>query len=118
MNFIGPGGNAHRTLMKLANRLLLIVGHTLGDLALPLMKRQCERIGASMESLTPDDAERLMVPLERVLDGFVSRRKDLEAIMHELKVEIGTERFSEYAPPRARAGPAMGRSAALQPPGG
>ena len=104
--------------MKLANRLLLIVGHTLGDLALPLMTRQCERIGSSMESLSPDDAERLMVPLESVLEGFVSRRKDLEAIMHELKVEIGTERFAEYAPPRAHSGAALGRSSALQPPGG
>ena len=104
--------------MKLANRLLLIVGHTLGDLALPLMTRQCERVGSSMDSLSPDDAERLLGPLESVLEGFVSRRKDLEAIMHELKVEIGAERFAEYAPPRARPTAAVSQPASLQPPGG
>jgi hypothetical protein len=105
--------------MKLAYRLLLVLGHTLGDLALPLMRRQCERVGASMDDMSPEDAVRLLPALERVLEGFVARPKDLDAILHELKVEIGEERFAravgEGAPGRPQA---RTPKSAQPPPGG
>lgn len=86
--------------MKLGYRLLLVVGHTLGDFALPLMKTQCQRAGTTIEGLTPDEAARILPVIERVLSGYVVRPSDLAAIMHELKVEVGEERFAEAA--RAR----------------
>jgi hypothetical protein len=97
-----PGGPA----LKLAYRLLLIVGHTLGDLALPLMRRQCAKVGATMENLTPAQAERIVPSLERVLEGYLARPGDLKGIVHEIRLEIGAERFSagEVAPARAGLG--------------
>lgn len=92
--------------MKLAYRLLLVVGHTLGDLALPLMRRQCEKAGATMETLSPAQAERIVPNLERVLEAYLARPGDLKAIAHELRLEIGAERFAagEVAPGRASPG--------------
>lgn len=80
--------------MKLAYRLLLIAGHTLGDLALPLMKRQCENLDASMETLSPAQAEKLLPQLERVLGAYMARQSDLKQVMHELRLEVGAERFA------------------------
>jgi hypothetical protein len=86
--------------MKLAYRLLLIAGHTLGDLALPLMKRQCNNLDTSMDALTPAEAEKLLPALERVLGAYMARPADLKQVMHELRLEVGAERFSrgELAP--------------------
>ncbi len=80
--------------MKLGYRLLLIVGHTLGDFALPLMRTQCERAGTTLEAMTPKDADAILPIIERVLSGYVVRRGELAAIMHELRVEVGEERFA------------------------
>ena len=80
--------------MKLGHRLLLVVGHTLGDFALPLMRTQCERLGTTVEEMDTDDAEKMLPVLERVLSGFVARPGDLKAIMHDLRVEVGAERFA------------------------
>lgn len=79
--------------MKLAYRLLLIAGHTLGDLALPLMKRQCDNLDTTMETLSPMQAEKLLPQLERVLGAYMARPSDLKQVMHELRLEIGAERF-------------------------
>jgi hypothetical protein len=101
--------------VKLAYRLLLIAGHTLGDLALPLMKRQCENLDTTMDGLTPVQAERLLPTLEKVLGAYMARPSDLKEVMHELRLEIGAERFARgeitprgvegQAPPASRAGP-------------
>jgi hypothetical protein len=80
--------------VKLAYRLLLIAGHTLGDLALPLMKRQCGNLDTTMETLTPAQAEKLLPALEKVLGAYMARPADLKQVMHELRLEIGAERFS------------------------
>ena len=80
--------------MKLAYRLLLIAGHTLGDLALPLMRRQCDNLDTSMDLLTPAEAEKLLPALERVLGAYMARPADLKQVMHELRLEVGAERFS------------------------
>ena len=80
--------------MKLAYRLLLIAGHTLGDLALPLMRRQCENLDTTMENLTPVEAEKLLPQLERVLGAYMARQSDLKQVMHELRLEVGAERFA------------------------
>jgi hypothetical protein len=92
--------------VKLAYRLLLVVGHTLGDLALPLMRRQCDKVGATLENLTPAQAERMVPLLERVLEAYLARPGDLKGIVHEMRLEIGAERFSvgEVAPARAGFG--------------
>jgi hypothetical protein len=81
--------------LKLGFRLLLIVGHTLGDFALPLMETQCKRAGTTLEALTPAHAEQILPVVERVLSGFVVRPADLAAIMHDLRVEVGEERFAK-----------------------
>ena len=101
--------------MKLAYRLLLIAGHTLGDLALPLMRRQCDNLDTSMEGLTPVQAEKLLPQLEKVLGAYMARPSDLKQVMHELRLEVGAERFArgEVMPggvegrstPGARSGP-------------
>jgi hypothetical protein len=80
--------------VKLAYRLLLIAGHTLGDLALPLMKRQCDNLETTMDTLTPAQAEKLLPALERVLGAYMARPADLKQVMHELRLEVGAERFS------------------------
>ena len=86
--------------MKLAYRLLLILGHTVGDLALPIMLRQCERVDSTMDSLTPAKAERMIPALERVLEAYLARPSELKPIIHEMRLEIGAERFlaGEVAP--------------------
>jgi hypothetical protein len=82
------------------------------------MRHQCEKIGVSFDDLSPDEAARLLPALERFLEGFVVRPKDLETTMHELKVEIGGERFALAKAPSPQA-PARGRGARpVQPPGG
>ena len=80
--------------MKLAYRLLLIAGHTLGDLALPLMRRQCENMDTTMDALTPSQAEKLLPQLERVLGAYMARPSDLKQVMHELRLEVGAERYA------------------------
>jgi hypothetical protein len=81
--------------VKLAYRLLLLMGQPLGDFALPLLKRQCERAGTSPDTLTPDQAELMLPALGRVLEVFVGRRRDFEGLIHEMRLEIGNERYTE-----------------------
>jgi hypothetical protein len=80
--------------MKLAYRLLLILGHTLGDFALPLLQRLCQREGTTFDAMTPDQADAILPSLERVLEAYVLTPRDLGGIMHELRVEVGNERFA------------------------
>lgn len=92
--------------MKPACRLLLVVGHTLGDLALPLLRRPCEKAGATMETLSPAQAARIVPLLERVLEAYLARPGDLKATVHEMRPETGAEPFAagEVAPGRAGPG--------------
>lgn len=90
--------------MRLGHRLLLIVGHTLGDFALPLMQTQCKRAGTTLEEMTPEEADLILPVVERVLSGFVLRPKDLAATMHELRLEVGAERFADATRAREIAG--------------
>lgn len=91
--------------MRLGHRLLLVVGHTLGDFALPLMETQCRRAGTTLEAMGPEHAQEILPVVEKVLSGFVLRPADLAAIMHELRLEVGAERFAQN---QAVAGTAAG----------
>jgi hypothetical protein len=104
--------------LKLAYRLLLIVGHTLGDLALPLMARQCEVVDATMETLSPAQAERLIPAVEHVLEGYLAKPGDLKQIGHELRLEVGAERFArgELSPERVEGAAAPRVGPAHSPP--
>jgi len=105
--------------MNLAYRLLLILGHTLGDFALPFLGRLCKRAGTSFEVLTPDEAEEMLPTVEHVLGAYVLNARDLSATMHEMRVEIGNERFarSGASVPLTQA-QRLGANAAAQPEGG
>lgn len=66
------------------------------------MLRQCERVGASLETLSPREAERMIPAVERVLEVYLARPADMKQIVHELRLEIGAERFKrgELSPER------------------
>jgi len=54
--------------------------------------------------MTPEDADAILPVVERVVSGFVLRPADLAAVMHELRLEVGAERFADAVRARERSG--------------
>ena len=87
-------------------------------MALPLMRRQCERVGATLETLSPAQAERMIPALTNVLEGYLARPADLKHILHEMRLEVGAERFArgEIAPGRVHGSSVPSHDAEAQAP--
>jgi len=67
--------------------------------------------------MTPEQADLILPSLEQVLKAYVLNPRDLGAIMHELRVEVGNERFAVSGGVSASAA-RVGAKSPHQPEGG
>jgi len=80
--------------MTLGIEITLILGELMGDMALPILKKQCRDIGTTPEALTLEQAEQLMPKLEKILRGFYAPGT-VDDVIHKMKVAIANERFKQ-----------------------
>ena len=78
--------------MSIGIEITLILGELMGDMALPIMRKQCKEVGSSPETLTLEQAEELLPRLEKLLRGFYGD-KVVEDVLHRIKVVIANEKY-------------------------